>query len=178
MPLCLIGLVAVRRRGTRSHRWHRCFVVTAGGDRALPRAASRCGRGRRWRVPCWRSAWGKQIFRDRTVQRDHRNRVIVGSTRPVADRGRAKRDDGRRFGGNACVTSRHPSRGTGVAISIGGPRDAWSGCGRPRRGRSLRVGPCFRVHRWPLRQWRRIDGIRRSVLAASKRRVEEWDCRG
>ena len=136
--VCLIGLVAVRPTWDQESSLASVLVVTAGGDGAFRE---------RHRVVVERSiadvvlalGVGQQIFVTGTVQRDHRNRVIVvardlwpigdvpGGTEPSASVG------------THASPREHQRAGHWRRVSIGGPRErlVWvrtTTVGRDRRG--------------------------------------------
>ena len=120
--VCLIGLVAVRPTWDQESSLASVLVVTAGGDGAFRE---------RHRVVVKRSITevvlalgvGQQIFVTGTVQRDHRNRVIVvardlwpigdvpGGTEPSASVG------------THASPREHQRAGHWRRVSIGGPRE-------------------------------------------------------
>jgi hypothetical protein len=120
--VCLIGLVAVRPTWDQESSLASVLVVTAGGDGAFRE---------RHRVVVKRSiadvalalGVGQQIFVTGTVQRDHRNRVIVvardlwpvgdvpGATEPSASVG------------THASPREHQRAGHWRRVSIGGPRE-------------------------------------------------------
>ena len=120
--VCLIGLVAVRPTWDQESSLASVLVVTAGGDGAFRE---------RHRVVVERSITdvvlalgvGQQIFVTGTVQRDHRNRVIVvardlwpvgdvpGGTEPSASVG------------THASPREHQRAGHWRRVSIGGPRE-------------------------------------------------------
>ena len=120
--VCLIGLVAVRPMWDQESSLASVLVVTAGGDGAFRE---------RHRVVVERSITevvlalgvGQQIFVTGTVQRDHRNRVIVVARElwPIGDVP----------GGTASSASvgthasprEHQRAGHWRRVSIGGPRE-------------------------------------------------------
>ena len=120
--VCLIGLVAVRPMWDQESSLASVLVVTAGGDGAFRE---------RHRVVVERSITevvlalgvGQQIFVTGTVQRDHRNRVIVVARElwPIGDVP----------GGTESTTSvgthasprEHQRAGHWRRVSIGGPRE-------------------------------------------------------
>ena len=136
--VCLIGLVAGRPMWDPESSLASVLVVTAGGDGAFRE---------RHRVVVKRSITevelalgvGQQIFVTGTVQRDHRNRVIVvarelwpmgdvpGGTEPSASVG------------THASPREHQRAGHWRRVSIGGPRErlVWvrtTTVGRDRRG--------------------------------------------
>jgi hypothetical protein len=120
--VCLIGLVAVRPTWDQESSLASVLVVTAGGDGAFRE---------RHRVVVERSITevvltlgvGQQIFVTGTVQRDHRNRVVVvarelwpigdvpGGTEPSASVG------------THASPREHQRAGHWRRVSIGGPRE-------------------------------------------------------
>ena len=120
--VCLVGLVAVRPTWDQESSLTSVLVVTAGGDGAFRE---------RHRVVVERSFAGavlalgvvQQIFVTGTVQRDHRNRVIVvarelwpigdvpGGTEPSASVG------------THASPREHQRAGHWRRVSIGGPRE-------------------------------------------------------
>ena len=74
--VCLIGLVAVRPTWDEESSLASVLVVTAGGDGAF-RERHRVVVGRSIAGAALALGVGQQVFVTGTVQRDHRNRVIV-----------------------------------------------------------------------------------------------------
>jgi hypothetical protein len=120
--VCLIGLVAVRPTWDQESSLASVLVVTAGGDGAFRE---------RHRVVVERSITevvlalgvGQQIFVTGSVQRDHRNRVIVVARElwPIGDV-----PDGTASSasvGTHASPREHQRAGHWRRVSIGGPRE-------------------------------------------------------
>jgi len=158
----VVGISACRHAG---RRW------------SIPRAPSR-SRGEVHRGRGAGAVRGSAGFRDRQPATRPQEQSGRGSTRPVADRGRAKRDDGRRFGGNACVTSRAPaSRALASRLDRRSSRTPGLGTDDHRRARSPRVA-LFPGAPFGRAVSERIDGIRGRCLPHRRRGGGGWDCRG
>ena len=120
--VCLIGLVAVRPMWDRESSLASVLVVTAGGDGAF-RERHRVVVERSFAGAVLALGVGQQIFVTGTVQRDHRNRVIVvarelwpigdvpGGTEPSASVG------------THASPREHQRAGHWRRVSIGGPRE-------------------------------------------------------
>jgi hypothetical protein len=120
--VCLIGLVAVRPTWDEESSLASVLVVTAGGDGAFRE---------RHRVVVARSITevlvglvvGQQIFVTGTVQRDHRNRVIVLARKlwPIADVPGGTEPSA--SVGTHASPREHQRAGHWRRVSIGGPRE-------------------------------------------------------
>ena len=136
--VCLVGLVAVRPTWDQESSLTSVLVVTAGGDGAF-RERHRVVVERSFAGAVLALGVGQQIFVTGTVQRDHRNRVIVvarelwpigdvpGGTEPSASVG------------THASPREHQRAGHWRRVSIGGPRErlVWvrtTTVGRYRRG--------------------------------------------
>ena len=120
--VCLIGLVAVRPTWDQESSLASVLVVTAGGDGAF-RERHRVVVERSFAGAVLALGVGQQIFVTGTVQRDHRNRVIVvarelwpigdvpGGTEPSASVG------------THASPREHQRAGHWRRVSIGGPRE-------------------------------------------------------
>ena len=120
--VCLIGLVAVRPMWDEESSLASVLVVTAGGDGAF-RERHRVAVGRSIADVALALCVGQQVFVTGTVQRDHRNRVIVvarelwpmgdvpGGTEPSASVG------------THASPREHQRAGHWRRVSIGGPRE-------------------------------------------------------
>ena len=136
--VCLVGLVAVRPTWDQESSLTSVLVVTAGGDGAF-RERHRVVVERSFAGAVLALGVGQQIFVTGTVQRDHRNRVIVvarelwpigdvpGGTGPSASVG------------THASPREHQRAGHWRRVSIGSPRErlVWvrtTTVGRYRRG--------------------------------------------
>ncbi len=120
--VCLVGLVAVRPTWDQESSLTSVLVVTAGGDGAF-RERHRVVVERSFAGAVLALGVGQQIFVTGTVQRDHRNRVIVvarelwpigdvpGGTEPSASVG------------THASPREHQRAGHWRRVSIGGPRE-------------------------------------------------------
>jgi hypothetical protein len=120
--VCLVGLVAVRPTWDQESSLASVLVVTAGGDGAF-RERHRVVVERSFAGAVLALGVGQQIFVTGTVQRDHRNRVIVVARElwPIGDvpAGTASSASV----GTHASPREHQRAGHWRRVSIGGPRE-------------------------------------------------------
>jgi hypothetical protein len=120
--VCLIGLVAVRPMWDDESSLASVLVVTAGGDGAF-RERHRVAVGRSIADVALALRVGQQVFATGTLQRDHRNRVIVAARDlwPVADAPGATEPSA--GVGTHASPREHQRAGHWRRVSIGGTRE-------------------------------------------------------
>ena len=120
--VCLVGLVAVRPMWDEESSLASVLVVTAGGDGAF-RERHRVAVGRSIADVALALCVGQQVFATGTLQRDHRNRVIVAARElwPVGEvPGGTESSAGV---GTHASPREHQRAGHWRRVSIGGPRE-------------------------------------------------------